>query len=74
MSGYREVFDAGAMGVVDSGLDLVLKQDRDPYDAAEEILARGPVLGEKARRYLISRGLADVLREVQMEGHDYKGE
>lgn len=69
---YREVFDTGAMGAVESGLDLVLKEGRDPYDAAEEVLGRGAVLGEKARRYLISRGLADVLREVQSEADDHR--
>ena len=63
---WRDVMEAGAMGVVDSGVDLMY-HGKDEYDAAQEVLARKPVLTPSAVDYLAMRGLADVLREVRDE-------
>jgi hypothetical protein len=67
---WREVMQAGAMGVVDSGIEL-MGQGRDEYDSAQEVFDRAPVVTPSAMRYLAIRGLADVLREVRDEAQTF---
>lgn len=68
---WREVMQSGAMGVVDSGMEL-MRTGRDEYAAAQEVLGREPVLARSATEYLTMRGLADVLREVREEELSYR--
>lgn len=69
---WREVMQAGAMGVVDSGLEQ-MRHGRDEYDAARKVFDRAPVVTPSAMRYLAMRGLADLLREIREEGESYGG-
>lgn len=67
---WREVMQAGAIGVVDSGIEL-MGRGRDEYDAAQEVFDLAPVVTPSVMRYLAIRGLADVLREVRDEAQTF---
>lgn len=63
---WREIMEAGAKAVVDSGLDLV-QAGAAPEDAARQVLDRKPVLTPSAQEYLQVVGLATLLDAIHEE-------